>query len=872
MANKIVIAELDIDVNALIKNTTQLKAEIDRLKQAQKELTKEGQTASKEFVQNAADLKSLNSAYNANVKAIADQTQATADATARTQLLEVALNAEVTSIKEAREQNALLTRLRNEANATTAEGIEEIRRLNNALDANNAFIKDNVDAYTQQKINIGNYKESISEALGELNLFNGGIGGFIQRSQEAGGVGNLLKGSMTGAAQGLLGLTKASLAFIATPVGAVIAALVAVFAAVKVAMDRSETATNKIKVAFSAFSGIINTVLKALEPLGEFLIDGIVMGLELAGKAAEKWLGVVGDALDFLGFDSAADGVRNFTNEIKEGVKEAQELAKAENELEASQRKSRLTQLEYQKTAEKFRQIRDDENKTIAERIAANEELGKVLQQQLKDELAIAEQALKVAELRIKAEGATKANLDAQAEALTEIADIQERITGQESEQLTNRVSLQKEAADKAKEIREKAIQDAIDKSRQEIELFIAQQGFRKKSTEEEYQFNKDIYDRELKDLELRYSKGKVSKLEYETEKLNLSTEFAQRNAELLISEGERELEIIKNNAKLGIDAKLQAELDFQALRLEQGIINEQQYQDAIKAIEDDYAQQRLDKRLQDEQAERERKAIDIENKLAGEQLSFENEIELEKERNAIRLEEELLAAEKSGADKKLILDKYANIEKMLDQAVIDNKIQQYSTAFGQLSSLFGQQSALGKAFALYQIGVDTYVAAQKAYASQLVAGDPSSPVRATIAAATAVAGGIRNAAKVSGAKFETGGIIGIEGKRHSSGGEPVYVGNQYVGEVEGGEGIGILNRNAFGSFMDFNNQFGNGSVNSGFFQGGGIITQGVRQDSLSLDSVVDAIANMPAPVVAVEEIQSVGNRFVDVQNTANLG
>ena len=48
--------------------------------------------------------------------------------------------------------------------------------------------------------------------------------------------------------------------------------------------------------------------------------------------------------------------------------------------------------------AEKFRQIRDDETKSTKERIFANEQLGKVLKEQLKTELAIAETALKVAE------------------------------------------------------------------------------------------------------------------------------------------------------------------------------------------------------------------------------------------------------------------------------------------------------------------------------------------------------------------------------------------------------------------------------------------------------------------------------------------
>ena len=45
MANKITIAELDLDVNSLIKSTTDVKAVIDQLREAQKQLTKDGDTA-----------------------------------------------------------------------------------------------------------------------------------------------------------------------------------------------------------------------------------------------------------------------------------------------------------------------------------------------------------------------------------------------------------------------------------------------------------------------------------------------------------------------------------------------------------------------------------------------------------------------------------------------------------------------------------------------------------------------------------------------------------------------------------------------------------------------------------------------------------
>jgi hypothetical protein len=874
MANKIVIAELDIDVKDLIKSTTEIKKKIQELKDEQKVLQITGKENSEQFVKNTADLKVLTSSFNQNIKAIADNTKATADAIIKEQVMTMALNEEVSSINEAREQNKILTKLRNEANTTTAEGIAEIQRLNEKLDQNNAFIKENADAYTQQKINIGNYKDSVKEALGELNLMNGGIGGFIQRSQEAGGAGNLLKSSLSGATSGMMGMVKASLAFIATPIGAILAAIVLAFALVKNAMSRSEESTNKITKVFTTFSGVVSKLLKFLEPLGEFLIDGIVMGFELAGKAADKALSIISSGLDLLGFDNASKSVKGFQVEMQKATKDASDLADAEANLEKQQRQSQRIQLEYQKNAEKLRQIRDDENLTIAQRTKANEELGVVLKKQLNDELKIAELALKVANLRIKAEGQTKETLDAQAEALTTIADIQERITGQESEQLVNRVALQKEANEKAKELRDKRIEQEINASRQSIDLFIAEQGFRKKSTQEEYNFNKEIFDKELKDLELRYKRGKISKLEYETEKLNLSTEFSKSNADLLIAEGERELEIIKNNSKLSIDAKLQAELDYQALRLEKGIINEQEYQDAISKVQSEYDKLRLDKKLQDEQLEKERKAIDLENKRLGEQITFEEDVEIQRQQNEVKLQEELLQAEKSGADTQLIKDKYAKFDKELSESVEVAKRQGMSQTFGQLAQLFGEASTIGKIFALTQATITGYEAVLNAYStaqkSPITLLNPAYPIiQAGIAGAVS---GVQIAkiASTNTPKFEDGGIQPIGGKRHSSGGTKFFGEDGTRFEAEAGEGIGILNRNAFGAFMDFNNAFNGGKSSSGFFQGGGIITQAVPSQTDNSSMLISMIENLPAPVVGVVDIIDNVNSRQKVVNVAN--
>ena len=55
--------------------------------------------------------------------------------------------------------------------------------------------------------------------------------------------------------------------------------------------------------------------------------------------------------------------------------------------------------------AEKLRQKRDDESNSLEQRIEFNKQLGEVLKKQSEDELAIANEALKAAQLRLEIDG-----------------------------------------------------------------------------------------------------------------------------------------------------------------------------------------------------------------------------------------------------------------------------------------------------------------------------------------------------------------------------------------------------------------------------------------------------------------------------------
>lgn len=882
MAERIVIASLDIDVEALVKNTSELKKQIDDLKKAQKELADAGDTSSEQFIQNASDLRSLTTAYNQNIRVLSENTQALANQTAQTELANLALQTEATSVNEARELIKLLTRERNSLNLSTEEGRSRLEQLNVAIDNNNEFVRANVSAMEQQRMNVGNYTNSIRDALANLNPLNGGLSGFVARSQEAGGAGALFRTSLAGVTTGLAGLTRATLAFIATPIGAVLAVLVGAFALIKNALDRSSDATAKLSKITGAFSGVMNGLLKVLEPVGEFLIDGIVAGFELAVASIDKGLKAVSSALKFIGLNKASEGLDNLKNGFEKSAQAGIKLAQAEKELEKAQRESQITQLQYQNKAEKLRQIRDDETKTMQERINANNQLGATLKQQYNDELKIAQLRLKVANDKLAIEGKTKELLDAQADARREIIDIEERITGQESEQLVNRNSLIKEANDKAKEQaeqqkarREKAVADAIKENQNLLRLFQAETGIKALELDKQIENEKKIVDKKLAILEQERRAGVKSKTEYEAEKLEITNEFKKKQAEASVENAKLELDKQIENSKSLIDnQKFISELtlteeknrldslkklrqDFELLQYEKGLINYTTYKNNLDAIDKEFKTKKTEAELLKAEQKAEADALDLENKRALEDLLFQDELLIQQQRLEQKRLLEVANAEKVGADVTAINKRYAELQRQLEIKNQIAKVEGFQNSLNDIGSLLNAFGVKNKNLSIALAIADTYLSAQKAYLSELSIPGVDAPIRATLAAAKAVAFGIANVANIQkqNTGFAEGGYTGDGGKYQPAGvvhkGEVVF--SQADVRALGGASIVDAMRPT--------------SRNS--FANGGIVA---RSTSGNIENnFIEMIKNIPAPIVTVEDINTVASRVNVIENNANF-
>ena len=246
-------------------------------------------------------------------------------------------------------------------------------------------------------------------------------------------------------------------------------------------------------------ANIIERFESALEAIG-FLGDAIVKvfkrdfagAAESAREAGKELIDSVTGVDD--SFDKVVDVSKKVASTIKQVTEEAIKgaaaqvrLANAAELAAANQERLRITNLQ---SAEEQRQIRDDVSKDIDVRIKANQELGKILEKGILQEKTLAEVALAAADAAL-ANNEKDIKLQAeQIRALAAVAEIEERLGGQRSEQLVNEISL---------------IQEKLD-----LETVLLQQKFDSEEIERQSAIN--LTDNEFKKLEIQKAAAEARK------------------------------------------------------------------------------------------------------------------------------------------------------------------------------------------------------------------------------------------------------------------------------------------------------------------------------------------------------------------------
>jgi hypothetical protein len=495
----------------------------------------------------------------------------------------------------------------------------------------------------------------------------------------------------------------------------------------------------------------IEKTQKDLKETGKAIVDSGKQVIDNFGEAVSE----VGQ-----GAEAIIKGVITTAKSLDMGqiVKDADKLTQLNKAAEKADIERRKIQLKYQESEEKQRQLRDDDSKNLTDRIAANAELLRLQQEQATKEkeqinikIAAAAQAYALQK--------TEENRNKLAAARIELDDLQERITGQQSEALANQNSLIKEQKDLVASLGEIKTEEG----KKDAERSIEKEAEDKKAAAATITLGKTTA------KELEKAKRQQAEVLYNIEKDRLTKQLALES-------------VYYNQQKTDLDAQIKAAQDA-------GNTETAAYAELIKKKSD------LDQGYKD-------KTTQLNGEL----------VKLNGERNAAIDAQDKDDAEKKKATKKEIFDTTVQGATELVNALQAINDAQMARELAAAGDNLEQQEKVKKDFfeknkklAIAQAIISTIQGAVDAFTGMLKI-DPSG-ITGSIFAALALTTGYANVAKIRATQYEGGGGAAKKsaGSTYAQGG--LLGGNSHdlggiktsMGELEGGEFV--VNRR---STMDF--------------------------------------------------------------------
>jgi len=527
-----------------------LKKNNDKLKKTNKELAEQGNVTAKQRAKNSEEIakNSLKISQANTVRKRAIQSQ----------------KAEAGS----------LTNLRNTLATLTA------KRNNDLKVGSEAFIKANKD--------INTLSSSIKTAEQNGGDFRRSVGNYSTALDGVGKSVTAVNPALGGMVTGFVSATKAALAFIATPIGLVLAGVAAVLAAVVQYFQRTEEGGDKLAVGMAFLSGILQALLDVVASLGKLLFDVFVTGFKVVADSFKlqglvmqevllaidvAWQKVFGSVEDYEkaqtalsentkeiakttedlkdtvveGTKALIENTEKVVESVVEGekkVKQTVEQQRAENALNKIRRETTVSSAEANRQIFEGLKLAKDETKSFAER-------RKGLEEASAGETKLAENRLKIA---IQERDIIK-NRDAinnsTTEALQEVADAEAKVIEAQTASLRTQTKIQASKITLLKQeesARNKITNDRIKAEEEEVKRA---EELVTKTTDAEFKLT--IAKKEAAAEDITTAEEKAFALT-EIEQLRLAKQLEDEtlltaDIELLKFESEQRLDVIRENA-----------------------------------------------------------------------------------------------------------------------------------------------------------------------------------------------------------------------------------------------------------------------------------------------------------------------------------
>jgi len=741
-----ILADVDINMSQAVASIQELKKQIEA---AKIEISKFGDKSSADYITANANLKALNAELRTQEKILVDVTKAE--------------KTEGVTVEKLAAENRKLSDERKTLNINTKEGADRIKEINDKINKNNDIIVANSDKLKQNKMNVGNYTDSVKDALTKTGIwgvetskvFDTIKSGWSKIKDFGSSIGKYFKSAAEGG-----NIAKTAINGINTAIKAsVIGLLLTAFASLVSYFTKSVEGSKTLKAAFAAVGAVTDTLIGTLTKLGKLLVD-IVTG---------NWDQLKDD------LKSIGDNFANIGDNIKKNI----EISKQEFQLAKDKREAMVEEASLTRDIAKLRLDAADKTKTNKERIDALRKSLEKEKQLTVEKVKIAQSELDIYQKRVslsesQGKKASKEDKDRIAE-LTAAKINAETEEFQRSKRAKTTLStleleLLEETEKKSKEIKEKRLKNdvaiaeynyIIEKEGTEKKLLLNVKYLEKKRAQE--LSNEDLtrgerlvinakYDKEIEkakeehnlrlaEIEFKnlttsidlYTKKYKSKIDNDTklteqivneEKTRLET-IAVMQSTQIEAEATQKITAAKNDAQAIANIESEKNIQLKDIELQK---NEQ-----IKTLDAEFKSQNL-----------ESLKTDLNNELEIHAQSGQSLIDLKIQQLNIQEQEEIAKAKRIGANTTLIEKKYSNAKIELVKAEQRAKMSIYANFAGSVADLLGENTKVGKIAAIAQATINTYLGATAAFAQT-----PGGVIIKSLAAATAVASGLASVKKI---------------------------------------------------------------------------------------------------------------------------
>ena len=833
MAEQVTLLDLSFDtsealdgLDALIAKSLELAETKKSLQTALKDEKKQLDEAGKAFKSGSISQDEYKKAVSDSTKAqvdltkqLTDTNKSISDNNAAIKVNTTLLSSQEDSVDALRAQLAKNTKELNAMSAATRNNTDEGKALVTETKEISDRLKEMEKAVGDNRRNVGNYAESVQEALSSTQGLSGATGSLVS---------SLNIGTQS---------FKAFTAVVkANPLLAIISLVLLLASTIEKLVKRNSEAAAALKAAFAPFEVIFSRIL-----------DGVTDMLTGVAKAFEWISDKVVSLLSSIGL---------ITEETTKAAKAAKELSQQELAIYEAETKNLVTVSAMRRELEAQKTLVGDQLKSMNDRNAAAQRGIAILKQMEAAEVGVLKQ--KYEQIKAQNELGYTSKEDRRAE-MQALADLQSK----QAEYISQRKELENQASGLAKQ--QNAANAAAFKANEEKKAASAI-----KAAQEA-----EAAKRELQEQTIRQFEEARTKLDLSLQEKELANDSIALKLE---------------NEKAYVEESLKLE----RYRLEQGLISQQEFANREQAFQLGVLQLEQQMREEQDRTEKERKALDEANLRELKMANITNEYDLRQAQLDAQYEQEIAAAEKIGADTALIQSKYEKAKEDNTKARVNAELTMTAGLAGQMSTLLGEQSEIGKAFGVVQATINTYIGATKALAQGGILGIAQ--------AAIVIAFGMKQVASIakqkepdtkvsSVKKYAKGGQI--FGKSHAQGGVTFRGDNGQVFEAEGGENVYIMKKSAsaeINALSAVNEAHGGNSfATSGLykFADGGMAAsiseanRMVRQsDNMRLSSesinqlagvVIDAVMSMPNPVVSVQDINAGQNEVSVVQGFATF-